>query len=49
MDELGFMYTYTPTYSPQYNGIEEVIGMGKHMVKRERLEMLLNPETKCLN
>jgi transposase len=29
MDELGFMYTYTPAYSPQYNGIEEVINIGK--------------------
>ena len=29
MDELGFRYTYTPVYSPQYNGIEEVIGIGK--------------------
>ena len=49
MDELGFMYTYTPTYSPQYNGIEEVIGMGKQMVKKRRLEMLLSGEMKCLN
>ena len=49
MDELGFMYTYTPTYSPQYNGIEEVIGIGKQMVKKKRLEMLLNGETRCLN
>ena len=23
MDELGFMYTYTPAYSPAFNGIEE--------------------------
>ena len=29
MRELGFHFTYTPVYSPQYNGIEEVIGMGK--------------------
>ena len=29
MGELGFHFTYTPVYSPQYNGIEEVIGMGK--------------------
>ena len=49
MDELGFMYTYTPTYSPQYNGIEEVIGIGKQMVKKKRLEMLLNGESRCLN
>ena len=29
MDELGFMFTYTPVYSPRYNGIEEVINIGK--------------------
>lgn len=29
MDELGFMYSWTPPYSPQYNGSEEVIGIGK--------------------
>ena len=29
MDELGFLYTYTPVYSPAYNGIEEVINIGK--------------------
>ena len=29
MDELGFRYTYTPVYSPAYNGIEEVINIGK--------------------
>ena len=29
MDELGFKYTWTPVYSPQYNGVEEVINIGK--------------------
>ena len=29
MDELGFLYTWTPVYSPSYNGVEEVINMGK--------------------
>ena len=29
MDELGFMYAYTPVYSPKYNGVEEVINIGK--------------------
>ena len=29
MDELDFKYTWTPVYSPQYNGIEEVINIGK--------------------
>ena len=42
MNELGFSYTFTPVYSPQYNGIEEVIGLGKKAVKKKRLEMLLN-------
>ena len=34
MDELNFHYTYTPVYQPQYNGIEEVINMGKKMVRK---------------
>ena len=42
MDELGFLYTYTPAYSPQYNGIEEVINIGKHMVKKERLNQIIS-------
>ena len=33
MNELGFHFAYTPAYSPQYNGIEEVIGIGKRKVK----------------
>jgi len=41
MDELGFSYTYTPVYSPQYNGIEEVINIGKKLIKDKRLEMIL--------
>lgn len=44
MDELGFFYTYTPVYSPQYNGIEEVIGIGKSIVKKRRLNMIMNGE-----
>ena len=44
MDELGFHYTYTPAYSPQYNGIEEVIGIGKRKVKQLRLERILKDE-----
>ena len=38
MNELGFQFTYTPAYSPKYNGIEEVIGIGKHQVKQMRLD-----------
>ena len=41
MDELGFRYTYTPVYSPKYNGIEEVIGIGKREIKKRRLELIL--------
>ena len=40
MDELGFHYTYTPAYSPQYNGIEEVIGIGKRQVRKRRLDLI---------
>ena len=29
MDELGFLYTWTPVYSPQFKGIEEIINIGK--------------------
>ena len=49
MDELGFMYTYTPTYSPWFNGVEEVISIGKNMVKKKRLDMILKGENQCLN
>lgn len=38
MDELGFCYAYTPAYSPRYNGIEEVINIGKQQVKQMRLD-----------
>ena len=38
MNELGFDYSFTPAYSPRYNGIEEVIGIGKHRVKQMRLD-----------
>ena len=42
MDELGFMYAYTPTYSPQYNGIEEVFNIAKQQIKKRRLEIIYN-------
>ena len=30
MKELGFLYTYTPVYSPDFNGgVESAIGLGK--------------------
>ena len=41
MDELGFLYCWTPVYSPRYNGVEEVINIGKQKIKKERLEALL--------
>lgn len=42
MDELGFLYTYTPVQSPQFNGIEEVFSIGKNIIKKKRLEAILN-------
>ena len=41
MDELGFLYTWTPPYSPRYNGVEEVINIGKQIIKKKRLEALM--------
>ena len=42
MDALGFLYTYTPVYSPRHNGIEEVFSIAKRAIKKERLTRLLN-------
>ena len=42
MDELGFLYTYTPVYSPAYNGIEEVFSLGKGLIKARRLQNLID-------
>ena len=33
MDELGFLYSFTPVYSPAYNGIEEVWSQSKRYIK----------------
>ena len=49
MDELGFKYAWTPVYSPQYNGIEEVINMGKQLIKKKRLDAIMKNEEICLN
>ena len=49
MDSLGFHYCYTPKYSPQYNGVEEIIGMGKKLVKGKRLELLLHNKSESLD
>ena len=48
MDELGFHYTYTVRYSPKYNGIEEVIGIGKQLVKKWRLDAIMKNENENL-
>ena len=48
MDELGFLYSWTPVYSPQYNGVEEVINMGKQLIKKQRLEAILKNKEICL-
>ena len=48
MNELGFNYAFTPAYSPQYNGIENVIGIGKTRVKKRRLEILQQNEEEDL-
>ena len=45
MDELGFRYTYTPIYSPDYNGgVESAIGLGKKIIKQERLDAIFRNE-----
>ena len=41
MDDLGFRYAYTPVKAPQYNGIEEVFGLAKGIIKKKRLEAML--------
>ena len=48
MDELGFSYTYTPVYSPIFNGVEETIAIGKKAVKTRRLELILEGKTEKL-
>ena len=40
MNELGFRWAWTPRYSPQYNGIEEVWSMSKSYVKKKRLNAI---------
>ena len=42
MEALGFLYTYTPAYSPRYNGIEEVFSIAKRAIKKQRLSRLMN-------
>ena len=49
MNELGFRYAWTPRYSPQYNGIEEVWSMSKRYIKGERLNRILKGEKLDMN
>ena len=42
MDDLGFRYCWTPPYSPEYNGIEEVFSMSKRYIKENKLNALVN-------
>ena len=48
MDELGFKYAWTPVYSPQYNGVEEVINIGKQVIKKKRLDAIVTNKEICL-
>ena len=41
MDELGLKYCYTPPYSPEYNGIEEVWAISKAYIKKKRFLKLV--------
>ena len=40
MNELSFRWSFTPRYSPQYNGIEEVWSISKAYFKKERLNAI---------
>ena len=42
MDELGFHYSFTPVYSPAFNGIEEVFSQAKGAIKKARLDSMMN-------
>ena len=48
MDEVGFLYTYTPVQAPQYNGIEKVFSIGKSIIKKKRLEAILRGDEENL-
>ena len=42
MDELGFAYVFSPIYSPQFNGVEEVFAIAKKIIKDKRLDAIVN-------
>ena len=44
MDELGIGYIYGPSYSPQFNGIEYLFSIGKNIVKKKRIQCILENE-----
>ena len=48
MHELGFAFAFTPAYSPAYNGIEEVWSIGKQMIKKKRLDLILKGQKEYL-
>ena len=49
MDELGFLYSYSPVVSPMYNPIEEVFAMAKQKIKKYRLDQILNKGNETVN
>ena len=44
MEELSFAYVFSPIYSPQFNGVEEVFAIAKKIIKDKRLEAIVNNE-----
>ena len=43
LGELGFLYTYTPVISPEFNGgMESTFSLAKRIIKQKRLEQILN-------
>ena len=49
IDDLGFRLSFTPRYSPDYNGIESVFSMVKDNIKRQRLSAIVNNKRVNLN
>ena len=49
MMELGFKQILNASYSPDFNPIEGAIGICKNIIKRKRLNQILNQEKQDLN
>ena len=49
IDDLSFRLSFTPRYSPDYNGIESVFSMVKDNLKRQRLYAIMNNKRVNLN